>query len=194
MATEGRRSRAYSQEVIEMTNLNQLDSSPSQPSSLGIKRGVHPKLPARDRLDLVRPALGYHVPPQAYCPLGNPQRPGDSGLGAEMRDHGSFKHRGAMYSMENSHVKDDELPRDASADLDTMAGRIRALRIARGLTQQDLAKACEVTKGAVSQWENRTVINIRPPTLMYLCEALGTDPQYLIFGPRRTWRSATGRR
>lgn len=42
--------------------------------------------------------------------------------------------------------------------------RIRHWRAVAGLTQEDLAKACEVTVGAVWQWEN----DYSPPTLKNL--------------------------
>jgi transcriptional regulator with XRE-family HTH domain len=69
--------------------------------------------------------------------------------------------------------------------MQTMAERIRALRIARGLSQQQLAEKCGVTKGAVSQWELALTENIKLPVFLALCEVLGTDPHYLVFGPDR---------
>jgi len=69
--------------------------------------------------------------------------------------------------------------------VETMGDRIRLLRVARGLTQADLAKACKVTKSAVSQWEGGTVANVRLQTFLRLLEALGTDAAYLIWGAER---------
>lgn len=69
--------------------------------------------------------------------------------------------------------------------MEDMPARIKSLRIARGLSQDQLAKACQVTRAAVSQWESGIVTNIRLPSFMRLCEALATDPAYLIYGPDR---------
>jgi len=62
------------------------------------------------------------------------------------------------------------------------------LRHIRGLTQQDIASACGVTKSAVSQWESSETVNIKLIPLMHLVETLGTDIQYLVYGPRRRQR------
>lgn len=67
-----------------------------------------------------------------------------------------------------------------------MPSRIKALRNARGMSQDKLAEECGVTRGAVAQWESGLVRNIRLLTFMRLCEALGTDPLYLIYGPDRS--------
>jgi transcriptional regulator with XRE-family HTH domain len=67
----------------------------------------------------------------------------------------------------------------------TMADRIRSLREARGMTQTALAQVVGVTRAAVSQWESGLVANIKLQTFLKLCEALHTDPQYLIFGNDR---------
>jgi transcriptional regulator with XRE-family HTH domain len=76
-----------------------------------------------------------------------------------------------------------------------MGDRIRKCRIVKGLTQEQLAKACRVTKSAVSQWESGTVANIRLQTFLRLLEALGTDAAYLIWGEaREPHRPPAGRR
>jgi transcriptional regulator with XRE-family HTH domain len=69
--------------------------------------------------------------------------------------------------------------------VETMADRIRALRQARGMTQEQLADYCGVTKSAVSQWESGTTSNIRLQPLMRLVEALRTDHAFLIYGQHR---------
>ena len=66
-----------------------------------------------------------------------------------------------------------------------LAERIKQLRQAHGMTQEQLAKRCGVTKSAVSQWETGSTANIKPQVFLRLCEALHTDPHYLIFGPAR---------
>ena len=52
--------------------------------------------------------------------------------------------------------------------------RIRQLRVQNGLTQEELASRCELTKGFVSQLENN-LATPSLPALMDLVEALGTD-------------------
>ncbi len=69
--------------------------------------------------------------------------------------------------------------------------RIRQLRIRNGLTQQELASRCELTKGFVSQLENN-LTTPSLPALMDLVEALGSDmaaffseeqEQQVVFSP-----------
>ncbi len=52
--------------------------------------------------------------------------------------------------------------------------RIRQLRVRNGLTQEELASRCELTKGFVSQLENN-LATPSLPALMDLVEALGSD-------------------
>ena len=68
--------------------------------------------------------------------------------------------------------------------------RIRQLRVRNGLTQQELASRCELTKGFVSQLENN-LTTPSLPALMDLVEALGSDmatffseeqEQQIVFG------------
>lgn len=77
--------------------------------------------------------------------------------------------------------------------METMGERIRALRQARGMTQEQLAAAVGVTKSAVSQWESDLTENIRLKTFMALVEVLKTDVAFLVFGPSRTAASESSR-
>ena len=52
--------------------------------------------------------------------------------------------------------------------------RIRQLRVRNGLTQEELASRCELTKGCVSQLENN-LTTPSLPALMDLVEALGSS-------------------
>ena len=72
-----------------------------------------------------------------------------------------------------------------AAPMETMGDRIRTLRDAKGWTQPFLADLVGVTKSAVSQWEDGNTKNIKNDTFLRLCDALGTDPRYLIWGPER---------
>jgi transcriptional regulator with XRE-family HTH domain len=77
--------------------------------------------------------------------------------------------------------------------METMGERIRQLRIARGMTQPELGELCGVSKSAVSQWEDGSTEDIKLKPFLRLCEALQTDPHYLVFGPEREDPSPTGR-
>lgn len=67
--------------------------------------------------------------------------------------------------------------------METMATRIRHLRIVRGYSQAELGMKIGVPKQTVSSWEVSTRINMRLPTFLLLCEALHTTPDFLVYGP-----------
>lgn len=67
--------------------------------------------------------------------------------------------------------------------MEGLAQRIRTLRQAHGMTQEQLAVAVGVTKSAVSGWERGEVDNIKLANFLRLCRVLHTQPQYLVFGP-----------
>lgn len=67
--------------------------------------------------------------------------------------------------------------------MDQVAKHIKDLRKHAGLTQDDLAERMHVTRQTVSSWETgRTQPDIE--TLSALAEALGTDVNGLIYGPK----------
>lgn len=70
------------------------------------------------------------------------------------------------------------------APQETMGQRITQLIGARGLTQSKLARLLGCSRMTVSQWA-RDVSDPRPPALLKLAKVLGTDPAYLVFGPKR---------
>jgi HTH-type transcriptional regulator / antitoxin HipB len=82
--------------------------------------------------------------------------------------------------------------------METMGDRIRQLRKARNLTQEQFAKAVGVTKSAVSQWEDGSTKNLKLDTFLRVLETLGTDAEFLIFGPergaapKRPWKGRAG--
>lgn len=96
--------------------------------------------------------------------------------------------------MLNLEVKNAIHAKRYAGRMDNMGDRIRQLRVARGMTQTELATMCGVTKSAVSQWENGHTANIRLQAFLRLVEALQTDPQYLIWGPSRNPRQGAMRR
>jgi transcriptional regulator with XRE-family HTH domain len=67
--------------------------------------------------------------------------------------------------------------------METMGDRIRRLREARGLTQEQFGKLVGVTKSAISQWEGGSTKNIKLATFLLVLEVLHTDANYLISGP-----------
>lgn len=71
------------------------------------------------------------------------------------------------------------------SDMETLADRIRQLRVARGLTQREIASYCGVSRPAVTQWENGNTANIKLEAFLRLCEILHTDVNFLVYGPDR---------
>lgn len=57
--------------------------------------------------------------------------------------------------------------------------RIRELRLAKGMTMEELGKACNVQKSAVNKWEKGIVTNISFENMNKLCHALDCTPAYL---------------
>ena len=57
--------------------------------------------------------------------------------------------------------------------------RIRELRLARGMKQDELARRCGVKQGAVSTWENG-VSSPKPDALMVMTDLFGVSVGYLL--------------
>jgi transcriptional regulator with XRE-family HTH domain len=69
---------------------------------------------------------------------------------------------------------------------ETVGARIRALRRARGLTQDQLAIACDVSRSAVAQWETDRAGQLRG-NITRIADALATPVEYLLQGePQRS--------
>jgi transcriptional regulator with XRE-family HTH domain len=69
-------------------------------------------------------------------------------------------------------------------DLETIGGRIRLLRRAKGLTQQDLARKVFVTQPSVAQWEsNRCAPSAQSMAL--LADALNVSRLFLAGDDRQ---------
>ena len=58
--------------------------------------------------------------------------------------------------------------------------RIRALRTAKGLTQEELGKLRGVKKAAVQKYENGSVENLKRATVLKLAEIFDVSPSYLM--------------
>lgn len=74
---------------------------------------------------------------------------------------------------------------DYASAMETMGDRIKMLREAKGLTQEQLGKLVGVSKAAVSQWELGQAANIKLQTFLNLLNVLGVKYEYLIYGPNR---------
>lgn len=68
----------------------------------------------------------------------------------------------------------------------TRGERIRALRKARGLTLEEVGKACGVAKATVLRWENGMIDTMRANKLQELADALGTTIDYILDGSEAT--------
>jgi len=64
---------------------------------------------------------------------------------------------------------------------DSVGARIRAARVARGLTQEGLAALIGVSRSAVAQWETERAGQIRG-NLGRIAEALAVSVEFLLFG------------
>jgi transcriptional regulator with XRE-family HTH domain len=65
----------------------------------------------------------------------------------------------------------------------TVGSRIRALRHSQGMTQEDLAAACDVSRSAVAQWETDRAGQLRD-NITRIADALATTIEYLLQGER----------
>ena len=65
--------------------------------------------------------------------------------------------------------------------MDTTIGvRIRNLRRAANLTQEELGYKVGVTKATINKYETGIVVNLRRPVIDALARELGTSPAYLM--------------
>lgn len=64
---------------------------------------------------------------------------------------------------------------------ETVGARIRALRRARGMTQDQLAIACDVSRSAVAQWETDRAGQLRE-NITRIADALAAPVEYLLQG------------
>ena len=64
----------------------------------------------------------------------------------------------------------------------SFAKRLQEARAKSGLTQQQLADACGLTKGAVSAWENGVTDSVLAENLFCVADALHVDPRWLATG------------
>ena len=62
-----------------------------------------------------------------------------------------------------------------------IGGKIRAARLAKGMTQEELGEALGLQKSAIAKYENGRVVNIKRSTLKKISDVLGIRPSELIF-------------
>jgi transcriptional regulator with XRE-family HTH domain len=65
----------------------------------------------------------------------------------------------------------------------TVGTRIRALRLDRGMTQDQLAAACDVSRSAVAQWETDRAGQLRG-NITRIADALATTVEHVLQGER----------
>ena len=63
---------------------------------------------------------------------------------------------------------------------DVVADRIRELRIANGLTQEELGEKLGLQKSAIAKYESGRVENIKRSTLREMARVLGCRASYLV--------------
>lgn len=62
-----------------------------------------------------------------------------------------------------------------------IGGKIRAARLAKGMTQKELGDILGVQKSAIAKYENGRIVNIKRSTLKKISDVLGIRPSELIF-------------
>lgn len=68
------------------------------------------------------------------------------------------------------------------SDFKEVGQRIKSLRKAKQMTQEELGMRAGVKKATVSQWENATISSISGDALIDIADALGTTPQFIMRG------------
>lgn len=63
--------------------------------------------------------------------------------------------------------------------------KIKAARIAKGMTQEELGKCLGVQKSAIAKYENGRVVNIKRSTLKKISDILEIRPSELIFDEQK---------
>ena len=63
--------------------------------------------------------------------------------------------------------------------------KIRAARIAKGMTQEELGKILGVQKSAIAKYESGSFVNIKSTTLKKISDLLDLRPAELIFEANR---------
>lgn len=102
----------------------------------------------------------------------------------------SMLNKTEKYSGLSSRGYPNYMPAEQLALLDmpkkeTMGMRIRRLREALNLTQNQLARRCGVARSAVHQWETGESENIKLQPWLRLLRTLNVSPEFLIWGSEK---------
>ena len=62
----------------------------------------------------------------------------------------------------------------------SMAERIKELRMAAGLTQEELGEKLGLQKSAIAKYENGRVENIKRSTIQAMAQLFGVKPSYIL--------------
>ena len=62
----------------------------------------------------------------------------------------------------------------------TTGQRIKQLRIAKGLSQDELGALVGVKKAAINKYESGVIVNLKRSTIAKLADALDTSPTYIL--------------
>lgn len=62
----------------------------------------------------------------------------------------------------------------------SMAERIKELRLAAGLTQEELGEKLGLQKSAIAKYENGRVENIKRSTIQAMADLFGVRPSYIL--------------
>ena len=66
-----------------------------------------------------------------------------------------------------------------------IGNKIKAARITKGMTQEELGKRLGVQKSAIAKYENGRVVNIKRSTLKKISDILDIRPAELIFDEQK---------
>ena len=62
-----------------------------------------------------------------------------------------------------------------------IGARIKAARMSKGMTQEELGEILGVQKSAIAKYESGRVVNIKRSTLKKISDVLGIPPHELVF-------------
>lgn len=89
-------------------------------------------------------------------------------------------------------IKMFNMVKDYKGSPSTLGGRVKAVRVEKHLTQQQLAKACKIAQPSLSAIESNEVSFIKDSTLLALAAALGVSASWLSTGKGARDRAGDG--
>ena len=132
--------------------------------------------------------------PLGYGLSRNPQRLGQGGISLEMRARGVQEHAARVSMLDvpvNRRLKLASELKGYAIGMGTLGERMKALRLSRGLTLDEMARVMEITPQALSQIENGVTKNVRLDNFLRFCAHFDADPYFVVFGQSKA--AATGR-